>query len=360
MSLPLLIDRPGDLQELCRTLRGTEFIAVDTEFIRERTYYPKLCLVQVAAGEMFACVDAIALDLKPLNKIILDPTITKVLHAARQDFEIFAQLTGRVPAPLFDTQVAADLCGLGDQGGFAALAAGLLSVDIDKSHARTDWSRRPLGKKQLQYAIDDVRYLVPIYAELRDRLAERDRLRWLQEECERLLDPALYVIAPEDAWQRLGGLAGLDQQRFHTARLLAHWREERAVKLDRPRGWVMRDDVLMRIAATLPRDEASLADIKGMPRPLLRKESGRLLGVIDVALQCEDPLPELPGPPSREERRRADRMINEVRRVAAEIEISPSTLATRRDIKAVVRGDTGALPLHGWRREVIGERLLSL
>lgn len=360
MNTPTLIDKPEDLQELCRQLAGADFLAVDTEFIRERTYYPQLCLVQVATSEIAACVDAVALDMAPLNQLILDSTITKVLHSARQDFEIFAMLTGQVPAPLFDTQVAADLCGMGDQGGFAAVADRLLGVSIDKSHARTDWSRRPLRDEQLQYALDDVLYLVPIYEKLAAKLAKLGRMAWLQEECDRLLDPALYSVSPQQAWQRLGGLGGLDRQRFHTARLLARWREKRAISMDRPRGWVLRDDVLLRIASAQPESAEELGNVKGLPRPLLRKESGRLLELVDQARDCDDPVPDLPERLTAEQRKRAGLMMETVRQVAAEIDVSAATLATRRDIKALVRGDSDSLPLRGWRREVIGERLLAL
>ena len=361
MSLPSLIDQPDDLKKLCRQLRGQDFIVVDTEFIRERTYYPKLCLIQVAGPSTIACVDFLALDdLSPLTSLLLDPTITKVLHAARQDFEIFVQLTGEVPAPLFDTQVAANLCGLGDQEGLAAVAARLLSVSVDKSHTRTDWSRRPLSQRQLQYAIDDVRYLVPIYMELRERLYEQDRTAWLEEDCERLLDPSLYVVEPATAWQRLGGLAGLPQASFHAARLLANWREERAIRLDRPRGWVLRDDVLMRIAAALPESTKALANITGMPRPLLNKESRTLLDLIAAAGACDDPAPDLPGPLNGDQRKLVGRMMDRVRQIAEEIGVSSATLATRRDVTALVRGDAAAAPLHGWRRAAIGEQLLAL
>ncbi|NNF66185.1 MAG: ribonuclease D [Gammaproteobacteria bacterium] len=355
-----LVTTNAELDILVAEVQGQEFLAVDTEFIRERTYYPRLCLIQLATPTTAACVDTIAVtDLEPLLSVLLDPTITKVLHAARQDLEIFVQLTGTVPGPVFDTQIASDLCGLGDQGGLAAVAAQLLDVEIDKSHTRTDWSRRPLSTQQLKYAMDDASYLVPIYKKLRARLQESDRAAWLEAECEKLTDPALYTVDPETAWQRLRGLGALSKQQFHAARLLARWREKRAMELDRPRGWVLRDDVLLRVAADLPADENSLERIKGFPRPLL-KQTPFLLELIDKAVNCEDESPDLPDMLSNEQRKLVGRLMAMVRETATETGISAATLATRRDVTAIVQGRNDASPLHGWRQEIIGNRLLAV
>ncbi|MDH3646313.1 MAG: ribonuclease D [Gammaproteobacteria bacterium] len=359
MTTTPLIDTREGLSKLVRKLRGQEFVAVDTEFVREHTYYPRLCLVQLATHTTAACVDAIALDdLSSLTSVLLDATITKVLHAARQDLEIFVQLTGRAPGPLFDTQIAADLCGLGDQGSLAAIASQLLSVELDKSHTRTDWSRRPLSEQQLQYALDDARYLIPIYEELSEQLREQGRTSWLEEDCERLINPALYTVEPAMAWKRLGGLGALSGPQYHAARLLAQWREDRAIDLDRPRGWILRDDVLLRIATALPDSENALEKIKGLPRPLFRKAS-KLLDIVSAAQRCEDPVPDLPAPLSPQQRKRVIALMDRVRRVAADIGVSAATLASRRDVTAVVRRDPNAAPLRGWRREIIGEQLLA-
>lgn len=361
MTTPQVIDKPDDLDKLAGQLRGQEFIAVDTEFLRESTYYSRLCLIQVATPSTIACVDAIALDdLSPLTAVLLDTTITKVLHSARQDYEILLNLTGQAPAPVFDTQIAADLCGFGDQGGFAAIAAELLSVEIDKTHTRTDWSRRPLSAEQLRYALDDVRYLIPIYEALLRLLDKNGRSAWQAEECKKLIDPALYRVEPVHAWQRLGGMAALTDGQFHTARLLADWRETRAMALDRPRGWVIRDDVLMRIATNMPDSATALGDIEGLPRPLVRKESGTLLEIVAAGRSCDEPVPSIPGPLTNRQRKLVSRMMSAVRETAAELGISASTLATRRDVTAMVRNSPTAAPMHGWRRDIVGERLLAM
>lgn len=361
MTTSQLIDTHDGLNELVQKLHNQDFIAVDTEFLRESTYFSRLCLVQVATPTTIACVDCIALDdLSPLTSVLLDPTITKVLHSARQDYEIFAHLTGKVPGPVFDTQIAADLCGLGDQGGFAAVVSQLLSVDLDKSHTRTDWSRRPLSDDQLKYAADDVRYLVPIYESLRETLQGNGRMPWQTEECEKLLDLTLYVVEPAQAWQRLSGLGNLQPQQFHTARLLAQWRETRAIKRDRPRGWVLRDDVLMRIATALPVSNAELEKIEGLPPANLRKDATTLLDIVTTAKACDEPLPDLPDPLTGQQRKLVSRLMKTVRSVAEEVGISPSTLASRRDVTALVRQNPETALLQGWRRETIGKKLLTI
>src|SRR5215469_11566836 len=203
MSDPYLyVDTPQALESLCARLRGQPWIAVDTEFMRERTYYPELCLVQVATDEVVACVDPLALpSLEPLLKLLLDERMVKVLHAARQDLEIFFHLSGKVPQPVFDTQVAARFLGLPDQVGYGAAVQSLLGITLDKSHARTDWARRPLPPAALDYAADDVRHLRELYHRMQAELAARGRADWAGPELKALVDEKLYRPNPEGAWE---------------------------------------------------------------------------------------------------------------------------------------------------------------
>ncbi|HKJ09429.1 MAG TPA: ribonuclease D, partial [Gammaproteobacteria bacterium] len=209
MNVPgvtLQVDTPEALAELCRRLDGCDWLALDTEFHREKTYYPQFCLLQLATPELVAWVDPLTVpDLGPLLELLNGEQIVKVFHAARQDLEIFYHLTGRVPAPVFDTQVAAPLLGHPDQAGYGALVSAVLGVNLSKGHARADWTRRPLPAKQLEYALDDVRYLARLYPQLRDELQQRGRLQWLAEDFAALVDPAQYENPPASAWRRIRG-----------------------------------------------------------------------------------------------------------------------------------------------------------
>ena len=361
MSLPPLIENPAALEELCGRLASADSIAVDTEFIRERTYYPRLCLVQVASRSELACVDTLAIArLDPLLKALQTATITKVLHAARQDLEILMLAGDAVPAPVFDTQIAADLCGLGNQAGLAALTSSILDVEVDKSNARADWSKRPLADKLLRYAADDVLHLIPIREILAERLDKLGRMAWLLEDCERLVSPDLYRPNPDEAWKRVGGIGRLEGNRFHAARLLAAWREQRAMTMDRPRGWVLRDEVLTGLAAAGPETKAALDRIPGLPRPLKRDCDGQLLDIMEQARRVDSPSPPRKQPLNGEQKQLAKTLMEAVRTMATELDISPATLATRRDITHIVRGNNDTLVLSGWRRQIVGQRLLEI
>lgn len=222
------IDKPEQLEQLCEAIRQSEWLALDTEFMREKTYYPKLCLLQVCNGKTAACVDPLSLNrLDPLIEIIMDPSIVKVFHAGRQDLEIFNFLWQKLPAPLFDTQLAATLLGLGEQLGYASLVQKLLGIELDKGHTRTDWSRRPLQPGQLRYALDDVIYLGEIYNDLDNRLRKLGRENWLQEEFTLLADPDTYRIDPDSAWQKIKGRQRLKGVQLAVLQRLTAWRKTR-------------------------------------------------------------------------------------------------------------------------------------
>jgi len=244
------IDHADALRALTDALDRDRPLALDTEFLRERTYRPQLCLIQVASDETRACVDPLApIDLQPLAELLARPGQPSILHAASQDLEVLHQQLGVLPAALFDTQIAAALCGMGDQIGYATLVDRLFGVQLDKAHSRTDWSRRPLSDEQIRYAIDDVRYLPEAHAILGERLTQLGRLAWLEEDCAAMLDPDRWSPQPLEAWRRLKGWQRLPAAAFPRLRQLAAWREERAARLDRPRRWVMEDDTLVQLAA---------------------------------------------------------------------------------------------------------------
>src|SRR5689334_7874255 len=259
-----LIAESGALAAFCQRQRTAEFVAIDTEFMRDKTYWPQLCLVQIAGPEEAAAIDTLApgLDLEPMLALLADPNLLKVFHAARQDIEIFFHMTGGIPAPLVDTQVAAMVCGFGDAVSYENLAAKLAGARIDKSSRFTDWAHRPLTDRQLQYALSDVTHLRPTYEHLKRRLAKTGRADWVAEEMAVLTDPATYRLEPREAWRRIKFRS--DKPRMLAVlREVAAWREEEAQRRDLPRNRVLRDETLCEIAAHTPTDVEHLARCRG-------------------------------------------------------------------------------------------------
>lgn len=359
------IDTRAGLETLSAGLAGHDWLALDTEFIREDTYFARPCLIQVAVPGITACVDAIALpDLEPLLARILDPKTTIVLHASHQDMEIFYHLCDtRLPSRVFDTQLAAPLVGLPGQASYAALVGDLLGISLDKAHARTDWSRRPLSPEQIEYAADDVRWLGPLHLELRRRLVGLGRLEWLEEDCAAISDPARYANPPEDAWKRVRGAIQLNAAQHCVLRALASWREVRARNENRPRGWLLRDDALLDIARLRPSTRAELEAIRTLPPKTAARHGPALLELVETAAgtaidgETDHAAAERL---SDEEKKSLKQMGERVRRKAADLSIDPAAIATRRDLIALLRGDHAAALLKGWRRGVIGEELLTL
>jgi ribonuclease D len=359
-----LVTTPEQLGAAVFRLQGASRLAIDTEFMRERTYYPQLCLVQVATESDCYLVDPLAgLDLAPLHALLADRSKLKILHAARQDLEVLLLTGGAVPAPDFDTQVAAALLGLPPQCGYADLVARRLGHSIDKGQTRTDWSRRPLTPAQLAYAADDVHHLLQLHAELAAELDARGRGEWLREDCAALEDPALYRTEPADAWRRLKGLGHLGPQEQAAARALARWREERAIASDKPRAWILADEALYALAAQAPASLADLERVAALPPAVIRNRGEELLGLIATARGASDSAGTVPAPqrPTPEQTRRIGRLQHEVRAVATDLGVSPEVLAARREVEALVLGAPGSsVLLRGWRRAVVGERLLAL
>jgi len=358
-----LLDEPGRLADALAALGDADTLALDTEFVREKTYYPRLCLVQVAVADRILLVDTLAHeDLAPLTEQLGRQDTTKVLHAARQDVEVLLPVTGRPPAPLLDTQVAAALLGFAPQVGYADLVRQVLGIELAKGHARTNWAARPLRDEQLAYAADDVRYLGPLAEVLRDRLQAAGRLPWLEEDCAGLADPALYCVEPALAWKRLKGLERMQPAERAALRALAEWRERRAMRRDLPRGWVLPDDVLREVARRRPASREALARDARLSPAAAERLGDEILEVLATArVTVEDEAAaanaqERLTPPQLEQSRRLQAVL---RSRAGEAGLSAEVLATRRDLTALVRGARDVPPLSGWRREIIGEALLA-
>ena len=363
---PRLITTTASLEEACRRLAGEAFVTVDTEFMRERTYWPELCVVQLAGDSEVYVIDAQdeALDLAPLGRLMADSSVLKVFHAARQDIEIFVLKFGAVPQPLFDTQIAAMVAGFGDQVGYDALVSSLTGGSIDKAHRFSDWSARPLSPAQIAYAAADVTHLRDVYRRLRQRLEADGRLDWVAEEMAALTDPATYRPDPESAWERLRPRS--NNRRFLAVlRAVAAWREREAQRVNIPRQRLVRDETLMEIAATAPATADALARARGVTRGFAEGRSGAgLLQVVqETSSLPDDALP--PAPAGRDGARPSPALVALLKVLLAtkseQHHVAAKLLASSDDIERIAAEDEPDVPaLHGWRREVFGESALAL
>jgi ribonuclease D len=358
------IDTPAAMMELCIQLRGNPWLALDTEFLREKTYYPKLCLLQIATPELVACIDPLALeDLSPLLDVIYEDGITKVLHSARQDMEIFFHLRNALPSPVFDTQIAALLLGFPDQIGYGNLVKETLGVELDKLHTRADWSRRPLSDEQIRYAAEDVFYLAQVYPYMVEKLSVLGRLDWLSEDFVRLTQVGLYNNDPEQAWLKVRGSSRLKGASLSVLQALAEWRETVARDQNRPRGWLLRDDELVEIARHRPGTPAALGAIRGLHERFIDKHGARLLELVAEASERAPKPPsstELPLRLSPLQDALVDAMMAVVRVSGAENALNPAVLASRKQLEQLANGAPDSEVLHGWRRQLVGKRLQAL
>jgi ribonuclease D len=355
----LIIDTADALSDFAARLAGADALALDTEFMREKTYRAELCLVQLAHGRDAACIDPLALpDIAPLVPLLTGSAV-KIMHAARQDLEVLLPAVGLV-RPVFDTQIAAGLAGFPAQIGYAELARRLLGVELDKAHTRADWARRPLSPEQQEYALDDVRHLPAMRASLLATLDAKNRRGWLEEELAALDNADALRVAPEDAWKKVKGLPALDAQRQRLAQSLAAWRERRAMDRNRPRGWILDDLSLREIVLRLPASLAALGALPEMQESVVRKCGEELLALVSEA-GISTPPPPLP----RRERpdptllATAKRLADIAASVAGELEIGTEVLATRRELERLAAGRQDVSLLRGWRADVIGKKLLS-
>lgn len=360
----LYIDSPEQLAALCARLRGQTWVALDTEFMREKTYYAQFCLLQLAGPDWVACIDPLALtDIGALLDVLYDPAITKVMHSARQDLELFYDLRGELPGPVFDTQIAAALLGYGDQVSYAALVRGMLDVDLDKAHTRTDWSRRPLDPAQLRYAADDVRYLAHVYLCQRDALNERGRTEWLHDDFAELTDKRKYANTAHDAWYRIRQANTLKGVQWAVLRALAAWREEGARAADKPRKWIIADEVLVELARHTPTDAQALAKVRGLDTPFIKRSSTQLLDIIRAAKALpKEQWPRLEPVQRLDARQEAlvDTLMAVVRTRGTQNTVSPAVLTTRKELEQLVLGRRDTSVLRGWRAALVGQELLEI
>jgi len=363
---PSLITTTDALAAACAKLRGESFVTVDTEFMRERTYWPELCVVQLASDSEVFVVDTLAegLDLAPLGALLADTAVMKVFHAARQDIEIFVQLFGDTPRPLFDTQIAAMVAGFGDQVGYEALIAGLTGGVIDKAHRFSDWSARPLTPAQVTYAAGDVTHLRRAYAKLRDRLDKEGRLEWVAEEMGTLADPDTYRANPETMWERLRPRTN-NRRMLGILRAIAAWREREAQKSNIPRGRMLKDEMLLEIAATAPTDADSLGRARGVTRGFAEGKMGTaLLAVIaEAKALADDALPELPS--HRDGPKPSPALVSLLKvLLAAKCEthdVAPKLVANAEDIdRLALEAQPDIACMKGWRSEVFGQDAMAL
>jgi ribonuclease D len=360
----MLIQDNASLADACARLAREDFVTVDTEFMRDKTYYAKLCLVQLGGEQEAVAIDTLApgIDLGPLLELMADPSVLKVMHAARQDLEIFWHLMdGKLPAPLVDTQIAAMILGYGEEVGYEALVSRLTKGKVDKTSRFSDWSHRPLRPAQVQYALGDVIHLREIWTKLDAEMVKAGRRHWLEDEHAALFDSGLYDVDPETSWRRLK-VRSRDARFIAVVRALAAWRERVARSKDLPRQRIVRDDVLMEIAANRP---ATVDQLKDLPRVSLDRASAQaVVDAIDEALKLPaadlpvlEPVKDLPrGIPAI-----VDLLRVLLKQVADENDISPRPIANGDDLEAVALDDRAdARVLSGWRRELFGEKALAL
>lgn len=359
------INTPEQLSVLCAQIQSAPWLALDTEFLREKTYYPKFCLLQIATPEWVACVDPIALpQLDELFAAIANPDIVKVFHSCRQDLEIFYQCTGSIPGPVFDTQVAAPLLGFQDNPGYAMLVSSLLNINLNKAHTRADWSKRPLSKDQIEYAADDVIYLCQVYQIMVQKLSDLGRLDWLAHDFAELSNPALYAVAPDKAWHKIKGKNKLTGRQLSIIQTLAQWREQTAQAEDRPKSWLLRDELLFDLAKLQPDTVEELANVRGINERAVHRYGKELCQLI-AAAKNRPPLPlyekDRPLKKSQQQEAILDILTALVRIRAEENALNPTILATRKDLEELMFNDDEDCPLlHGWRYTMAGKELVGL
>jgi ribonuclease D len=352
------VDQSDQLAALARTLESQINVGLDTEFLRERTFFPKLCLLQLSAEGQIWCVDTLRVgSLEPLMPALTAAGVPKLIHAARQDLEAIYLTSKQVVSPVFDTQIAAACTGLKPQVGYAELVKTLLDVTIPKGQTRTDWSKRPLTSAQLEYAADDVLYLNAIAAQLSEQLRNLGREHWAREDCAQLEDRGLYEPDPSQAWLRLRGVGQLAPAPRARAKAIANWRERLARERDLPRAWILADAAIFSIAHANPETPAALEAVQ----PLNEKFSAAILQVLEAAAHEDQPDQE-PGQESRptpEQKAVLDRLIKIVDARAADLKVSAEVLAPRGELKSLAMGKRDSHALSGWRLEQIGTRLLA-
>lgn len=367
MRIHPLVTDTDTLAAICARMADADFVCVDTEFMRETTYFPDLCLVQLGTSDEACAIDpkTSGIDLEPLLKLLIRDPVLKVFHAGGQDLEIIYNLTGGTPAPLFDTQIAAMALGLGEQVGYTNLVAAYLGVQVDKGARFTDWARRPLNERQLDYAIGDVTHLATLFPMMLEKLRETGRGGWLDDEMARVSDPATYANDPDKAWERLR-LPSRKADVLGRLKALARWRELEARDKDVPRGRIVKDETLGDLAASPPRAQSDLARVRGLSAAWANNGIGdRLMRALADAQPL--PLEEMPArAPQRPGLSTDGALVADLLKLLLKIRskeagVAPRLIVRGDDLDALAAGVRNGLPmLHGWRNEIFGADALAL
>lgn len=357
-----IIDTAEGLARFLDSIGRPSIVAVDTEFARERTYFARLCLVQIAAADHIALVDTLAIDdLSALAALWTNPDTTTIIHAAAQDLEVLYQRLGTLPAAVFDTQIAAALAGYQAQTGYAALVKAELGVELAKSHTRIDWQRRPLPDGALDYAADDVRYLPTLHARLSAVLAESARTDWLSEECRQLNTTERYSPRPAKSARFVRGLDTLDSTALESAARLAAWREQVAIDTDRPRRWILADEALLELAAYQPASPDELSRFESLPAKTRKRYGAALTDVIQKQTDVGDVITLVTTEsPTPETRRRIKAGMTELRRLAEELDVASAVLGSRADVEALAAGQRDTRLESGWRADRVGPAIIDI
>ena len=362
-----LISTTTELASLCQALASDSFVTVDTEFMRESTYWPELCLIQLAGSTVNGLIDpqAEGLDLAPFFALMNNEKVLKVFHAARQDIEIMVYRSGVVPHPIFDTQIAAMVCGFGDQVGYEAIVRKLAKAQIDKSSRFTDWSRRPLSEKQLAYALSDVTHLRVVYEKLQAELDKNGRSLWLKGEMDILTNPATYRTEPSDAWQRIK-VRLKSRKQLAVLMAIAAWRELESQNKNVPRSRVIKDDAVAELAIQMPSSREAMNQLRALPRGFANSRTGdAILEAVKTGLAMDHaslPAPDNGRDDLSDQAQAATEILKLALKVVCESEgIAPKLVANSADIEAIATDDNADIPLmHGWRREVFGHLALEI
>ncbi|PWV61749.1 ribonuclease D [Plasticicumulans acidivorans] len=365
-SPPIFINSYEALYEFIRTLNCPRYIALDTEFMREKTYFPQLCLIQIESEGTVACIDTIAInknELHPLINLIKNQKTTKILHGATQDLEIFYHLCDSIPSPIFDTQIAAGLLGQGNQIGYAPLTELLLGIKIDKSQSRTDWSQRPLSNEQLAYAANDVRFLHKIYHIQAEQLAVKGRNKWLEEDTHKLYDAQRYVTAPHDAWHKIKNTSTLNKKQLATLQELSTWRENTAIKKNLPRRWIMSDEALIEAAKTtvhtVKTPESSITDNeKASKQPCFYLTKNNIKALKKNTSHLK-PRHIHSNNLTADQKTTIQFITKKVHICAVQNDITPEQILTRKQIEAIVKKEKSFESIGNWRSELLGPYVIN-
>jgi ribonuclease D len=351
------------LESLVDHVADSPWLALDTEFMRESSYYSKLCLIQIASEHACACIDVLALEnIDIFLDLLADQSKIKIFHSGRQDLEVFYTQYNFIPTPIFDTQIAASMLLANEQIGYGELVENILQVKLAKTESRTDWSKRPLTAAQHTYALDDVRYLGALYSHMHEALVEKQRLSWLEEECAALSSLTLYQVDPDEMWKNVKGIGRVSQHALPYIKQLAAWREKLAQQRDRPRQWILSDRAIMDLSQLQPLNRPSIAALLNSEYPKFNRYLDTIVAEIEQLTAAEQGDATLSVEDRRLDKQQQDRvkrLMKHIRQRAKEIGITPSLLANRKSIEQLIRGEPSRVTF-GWRQEQIGKELLAL